>query len=323
MVSVSGSEFHQELLFAFGGGDRNIIVAVLDGAVDRTHDCFVGAPLTPLDTAVMQRSGEDAPPSAQGTHLASLIFGQPCRSVEGIAPLCRGLIAPIFSEDRPLCAQADLADAMTRALDHGAQVILIGAGSFEQPWYPDRMLARVITRCNAGNVLIITIPGRHGCSTLLRSCGAANLLSVGALDGAGHLLEDLDDNSVELGIAAPGESVSGAALEGRVVQRSNPNVAAALVAGAAALLLSVQRSAGLSVNPAAVAEAIRMTATPQGTSVGSSSLATWTGRKSLEAAAAYLTGRYEGIYASSLFEAWYRARAGATRSDHAAFRPRA
>lgn len=323
MVSVSGSKFHQELLFAFGGGDRNIIVAVLDGPVDRTHDCFVGAPLTPLHTAVMQRSDEDPPSTAQGTHLASLIFGQPCRSVEGIAPLCRGLIAPIFTEDQPLCAQADLADALTRALDHGAQVILIGAGLFEQPWYPDRVLARAITRCNAGNVLIITGAGRQGCSTLLRRCGAVNLLPVAGLDGAGQPLGSSDESSGDFGIAAPGASVSGAALEGRVVQRSNPNVAAALVAGAAALLLSVQRNAGLSANPAAVAEAIRMTATPQLSPVGAVAPAAWTGRKSLEAAAAYLTGRYEGTYASSLFEAWYRAREGATRSDHAAFRPRA
>ncbi|PZA10533.1 peptidase [Rhodopseudomonas palustris] len=323
MGSVSGSDFHQELLFAFGGGDRNVTIAVLDGPVDRTHDCFVGAPLTPLHTAVMQRSGDDAPSSAQSTHLASLIFGQPCRSVEGIAPMCRGLIAPIFGDSRPVCAQADLADAITRALDHGAQILLIGAGSFEQPWYPSPALARAIARCNIRNAMIVASAGRYGCSTLLRRCGTLNLLPVTALDGVGQPLGGNDGNLSDIGIAVPGSSVSGAALEGRVVQRSHPNVAAALVTGAAALLLGVQRNAGLAPNPAAVAEAVRMTATPQTSPSGSALPPAWTGRKNLEAAAAYLTGRYEGAYASGLFEAWYRARAGATRSDHAAFRPRA
>ncbi|RED38867.1 subtilase family protein [Rhodopseudomonas thermotolerans] len=323
MIGVSGSELHQELLFAFGGGDRDIAVAVLDGPVDRTHDCFIGAPLTPLHTVVTQRSDEDAPSTAQGTHLASLIFGQPCRSVEGIAPLCRGVIAPIFRDSRLMCAQADLAYAMNRALDYDAQIILIGAGSFEQPWYPGPSLASAIARCNARNTLIVASADRQGCSTLLRRCGTLNLLPVAALDGAGQPLGGHDGDLNDIGIAAPGSSVSGATLEGRVVRRSHPNVAAALVTGAAALLLGVQRNAGLAPNPAAVAEALRMTATPQTSPAGSALPPAWTGRKSLEAAAAYLTGRYESAYASSLFEAWYRARAGATRSDHAAFRPRA
>ncbi|ACF03682.1 peptidase [Rhodopseudomonas palustris] len=323
MVSVSGSELHQELLFAFGGGERNVTVALLDGLVDRTHDCFIGAPLKPINTAAAQRAGDDAPASAQATHLASLLFGQPCRSVEGLAPMCSGLLAPIFSQNRSVCGQADLADAITRSLDFGADIILIGAGAFERPWYPGFALADAVAKCNASNALIITSAGSKGCTTLLRRCGTLNLLPVAALDSVGQLLGGQCRDLGDIGIAIPGTSVSGAALEGRVVQRSNPNVAAGIVAGAAAVLLGVLCRVGARRDPGAVAEAIRMTATPRGALGGSDYPATWTGRKSLETAAAYLTGRYESAYASSLFETWYRARAGATRSDHAAFRPRA
>ncbi|WP_234713362.1 MULTISPECIES: S8 family serine peptidase [Rhodopseudomonas] len=323
MVGVSGSELHQELLFAFGGGERDVTVALLDGLVDRTHDCFIGAPLKPLNSAAAQRAGEDAPASAQATHLASLLFGQPCRSVEGIAPMCSGLLAPIFSSGRQACRQADLADAIARALDHGADIILIGDGSFERPWYPGPALADAVAKCNARKALIVTSAGSQGCTTLLRRCGTSNLLPVAALDSVGQLLGGQCRDLGDIGIAIPGTSVTGAALEGRIVQRSSPNVAAGMVAGVAAVLLGVLYRAGRARDPGAVAEAIRMTATPRGALGGSGYPATWTGRKSLETAAAYLTGRYEGAYASSLFETWYRAQAGAIRSDHAAFRPRA
>jgi subtilisin family serine protease len=321
MVSIAGAEFQQELLFAFGGGDRAITIAVLDGPVDRTHDCFVGAWLTPLETAAAMHGGDDDRATAQGTHLASLIFGQPCSSVEGIAPLCRGLIAPIFREGRLVCPQIDLADSINRALAYGAQVIQISGGLFERPRQPCRQLIDAIARCNACNVLIVVGAGRHGCAGLLRRCGAANLLPVGALDGIGQILGGGDDNLHELGVTAPGSNLPGATLEGRVVPRSGPNFAAALIAGVAGLLLSVQRRAGQAPDPAAVTEAIRVTSTPRMSPVETECQAAWIGRKSLEAAAAYLTGRYESSYATSLFGQWYRAKA--TRPDHAAFRPRA
>jgi len=323
MAGIAGAEFQQELLFAFGGGDRAITIAMLDGPVDRTHDCFLGAWLTPLETAAAAQSGDDDQATAQGTHLASLIFGQPCSSVEGIAPLCHGVIAPIFRDGRLVCPQADLADAINRALAQGAQVIQISGGLFERPQQPIRQLVDAVGRCNASNVLIVVGAGRHGCGSLLRRCGAANLLPVGALDSVGQIFGGGDESLHDIALASPGSSLTGAALEGRVISRSGPNFAAALIAGVAGLLLSVQHRAGQAPDPAAVAEAIRVTSAPRMSPIATECQSAWIGRKSLEAAAAYLTGRWEGAYAASLFGQWYRAQAGAIRPDHATFRPRA
>jgi subtilisin family serine protease len=168
MVGVVGADFQQEILFAFGGGDSQITIAVLDGPVDRTHDCFRGARLTPLETAASK--GADGHATAQGTHIASLIFGQPCSSVEGVAPLCRGLSAPIFADDRPGCSQTELAEAIVMALDHGAHIIHVSGGLFEGRRQPTAELTAAVARCNDHNALIVAGAGRDGCASLLRRC---------------------------------------------------------------------------------------------------------------------------------------------------------
>ena len=69
-------------------GDPEVCVAILDGPVDISHPCFQGANLTRLDTLVSDAAGDGAM-SAHGTHITSLIFGQPGGPVRGIAPRCR------------------------------------------------------------------------------------------------------------------------------------------------------------------------------------------------------------------------------------------
>jgi hypothetical protein len=76
-------------------GDPGIGIAILDGPVDLTHPSLRGADLRQLETLV---SGmvDGGPAARHGTHVASLIFGQPGSTLEGVAPRCRGVILPIF-----------------------------------------------------------------------------------------------------------------------------------------------------------------------------------------------------------------------------------
>jgi subtilisin family serine protease len=64
-----------------------------------------------------------------GTHVTSVIFGQPGSAVRGIAPDCRGLLVPVFSDRRPgQLSQLDLARAIEQAVDKGAHIINISGG---------------------------------------------------------------------------------------------------------------------------------------------------------------------------------------------------
>ncbi|KPG02050.1 peptidase [Rhodopseudomonas sp. AAP120] len=322
MVGVVGAEFQQEILFAFGGGDAEISIAVLDGPVDRTHDCFRGARLVPLDTAAAAQCS-DGPATAQGTHIASLIFGQPCSSVEGVAPLCRGLIAPIFRDDRAGCSQADLAEAIELSLDHGADILHISGGLFERRRQPSEKLIAAVARCNLRNVLIVVSGARDGCGGLLRRAGATRLLPVGAIDRRGRLIGGGDARLHEIGIAVPGAALVGAALEGSNSVRRGANYAAALIAGVAGLLLGAQSQHGQTPDPGAAGEAILNSATPRMAGRAQECQRAWIGRANIEAAASRLTGVHQDTAAASPFGRWHRAQTSSRQSDHAAFRPRA
>ncbi|MGO3932242.1 S8 family serine peptidase [Rhodopseudomonas pseudopalustris] len=321
MVRVAGADFQKEVLFALGGGDSQINIAVLDGPVDRTHDCFRGARLVPLDTAAAE--GSDGRATAQGTHIASLIFGQPCSSVEGVAPLCRGLIAPIFSDDRLDCSQAELAQAITIALDHGAHIIQISGGLFGGPRQPTAELLDAVARCNADNALIVAGAGRDGCGSLLRRCGATNLLPVGAIDQHGRLIDGGDASLHEIGIAVPGANLIGAAPQGGIDSRRGANYAAALIAGIAGLLLGTQRQTGRTLDPGAAVEAMLSTATPRVAARAYECHRAWIGLANVEAAAVRLNDGMYDTATGTPFQLWHRAQTSAKWSDHAAFRPRA
>jgi len=111
-------------------GDPEIYIAILDGAVDLLHPSLIGKKdLVQKDILSRARSG-DLQPTLHGTHIASVIFGQHDSPVRGIAPQCRGLIIPIYSDDgtQISCSKSDLATAIRAAVDEGAHVINISGG---------------------------------------------------------------------------------------------------------------------------------------------------------------------------------------------------
>src|SRR6478752_10272854 len=98
-------------------GDPRVCVAVLDGPVNTAHPCFEGADLTRLDTLVQDPAGH-GPMSLHGTHVTSLIFGQPGSPVVGLAPRSRGLLLPVFRDSlEGTVAQLDLVRAIERAVE--------------------------------------------------------------------------------------------------------------------------------------------------------------------------------------------------------------
>eukprot|EP01035_Chromulina_nebulosa_P052379 gene52379-71426_t len=60
-----------------------------------------------------------------GTHVASILFGQPGTDVDGLVPNCSGLVIPIFNGKTSSVSQLDLARAIDLAVDEGAHVINI------------------------------------------------------------------------------------------------------------------------------------------------------------------------------------------------------
>lgn len=244
-------------------GAAEITVAILDGVVDTDHPCFNGADLTRLPTLV-QHQATAGQMSTHGTHIASLIFAQPNSDIQGIAPQCRGLLVPVFAEDNRKLSQLDLARAIEQAAEKGAKVINISGGALTDMGEAEDWLIRAVEMCNERNILLVAAAGNDGCECLQVPAALPAVLAVGAVDARGHPLDfsNWGETYQSQGILAPGENILGAKPGGGTVQLSGTSFAAPIVAGVAALLLSLQVQRGETPNPHAVREAILKSALP-------------------------------------------------------------
>lgn len=252
------------LLHADTLGDSRVCLAVLDGPVDLSHPCFQGADLRKLDTLVQDAAG-GGPMSLHGTHVASLLFGQPGSSVVGIAPHCRGLIVPVFRDNQEgRLSQLDLARAIEQAVGEGAHIINVSGGQRSPTGQADGMLEHALQLCKDNNVLVVAAAGNDGCDCLHVPAALPSVLAVGAigLDGEPLDMSNWGQAYLSNGVLAPGQDIEGAAPSGGTASLMGSSFATPVVSGVAALLLSLQARLGLPLDPGAAGRAILHTAVP-------------------------------------------------------------
>ena len=212
---------------------------MLDGPVDWTHPALVGADLATVESVAPAIPRSDGPATRHGTLMASLIFGQhrPGSPVAGIAPRCRGIVVPIFTElaasraldpesDQlflPACSQLDLARAILLAAEHGAWVINMSGGQYAPSGAAHPILADAVGRCARRGILIVAAAGNDGCECLHIPAALPGVLAVGAMDARGEPLEasNWGQSYRTGGLLAPGARLLGARAGGgtSVVER--------------------------------------------------------------------------------------------------------
>jgi cyanobactin maturation PatA/PatG family protease len=257
-------------LWAETTGDPRVVVAILDGPVDRSHPALAGARLETVEAAVPAVARHGGPATRHGTAVASLIFGRhaPDNPVRGMAPGCRGLVVPIFDEAdgsgetragepfRPVCSQLDLARAILLAVEHGAQIINISAG---QPLpasaaYP--VMAAAVDRAVRRGILVVAAAGNDGCACEHIPAALPGVLAVGAMDSRGRPIASSNWASSyrSAGLLAPGTGLLAARAGGGSSVVGGTSFATAIVAGAAALLASLALRHGQSLNGTRIRE---------------------------------------------------------------------
>ncbi|MBD2427277.1 PatA/PatG family cyanobactin maturation protease [Phormidium sp. FACHB-1136] len=269
-----------------------ITIAVLDGPVDTGHACFDGADLVSLPTLVTDTVRRDGQMSSHGTHVASIIFGQPGSGIAGIAPQCRGLIVPIFSDERNSATQLDMARAIEQAANAGAQVINISGGQLTDAGESDGWLANAVRLCQEKNILIVAAAGNNGCDCLHVPAAMPNVLAVGAMDARGHPL-DFSNWGItyqQQGILAPGQNILGAKPGGGTERLSGTSFATPIVSGAVALLLTEQERRGEIPDPKKVRQLLLQSALPCDVDIPEGTRRCLAGRLNLPGAFTLLTG---------------------------------
>ncbi|WP_066927017.1 PatA/PatG family cyanobactin maturation protease [Streptomyces sp. NBRC 110611] len=252
-------------------GHDDIRIAVVDGEVDLEHPAFSGAAVTRLD-GPWAHMGVDGAKARHGTSVASVIFGQhhpaPPRSgqegpVLGMAPRCRGLIVPVFSEGRKT-SQVDLARGIEAAVEAGAHVINLSGGQLAESGEADGLLRRAVELCAERNVLLVAAAGNDGCLCSHVPAALPSVLAVGAVDDHGVPLESSNFGSEydSHGLLAPGAGVLVATPGGGTARAGGTSLATPIVSGLAALLLSLQRQRGKVPDPLGVGALLLASADP-------------------------------------------------------------
>ncbi|HEV8557066.1 MAG TPA: PatA/PatG family cyanobactin maturation protease [Actinophytocola sp.] len=202
--------------------------------------------------------------AAHGTAVASVVLGQHEGPIRGVAPRCRGLSVPVFSDQRPKTSQLELARGIELAVDAGAHVINISGGQLSPSGDAEDPLARAVRFCAERNVLVVAAAGNDGCFCVHVPAALPAVLAVGALDDAGEPMPMSNWGAAyqRQGILAPGQNIRGAVPGDGTADHSGTSFATPIVAGVAALLLCLQLRNGQVPDPLAIGAALRDSADP-------------------------------------------------------------
>ena len=193
-----------------------------------------------------------------------MIFGQHGSIVEGVAPGCRGILIPIFSERRRRVSQLSLSAAICKAVELGAHIVNISSGQLTYAGEFEDLLVHAIEAAHKKNVLIVAAAGndrdpeRNRFECLHVPAALPTVLTAGAMDENGYPLDCScwAPAYQAQGVLALGKDVLGAIPGGGARRWTGTSLATPVVTGVAALLLSWQLKQGRRPDPHAVRAAI-------------------------------------------------------------------
>lgn len=195
------------------------------------------------------------------THITTIIAGQHGTRAPGIAPDCRVIVVPLNEVGDPaeFISPLNLARAFDLAHDLGADIVHCAACVPTQTDEPHDLLARTVRRCLDDNILVVAPAGNNGGDCRCIPAVLPGTVAVGALkdDGRPFKFSNWGGNYSTDGIMAPGEKILGAQPGTEEPTREvGTSVAAPIVTGIAALLMSRQLQVDRQIDAAAIRTAL-------------------------------------------------------------------
>lgn len=195
------------------------------------------------------------------TGIFSTMFGQPGSPVEGVAPYCTAINIPLFetpTSDEAL-SPLNLARAFNLALELGVNIIHCAACHPTQTGFAHEMIQKAVKQCQDNNILIVAPSGNNKGEWFCAPAILPNVLAVGMMkdDGQPANYSNWGGQYQEQGILAPGENIVAAqpGTDEPALQQGT-SLAAPLITGISALLMSLQLQRGEKPNAEAVRTAL-------------------------------------------------------------------
>jgi subtilisin family serine protease len=225
-------------------GSTSVIVAVIDGPVDRAHPALAAAQIEVLGEVAcdpVQGAG-----CRHGTFIAGLLVAARSTQAAGICPGCRLLARPVFAAGEadaaaPSAAPEELAAAILQVIAGGARIINLSLALLDPGISSSRVVQMALDAAMQHGVLVAAASGNQGLvgSTLITR--HPWVIPVAACNTSGWPLgpSNLSASVGRNGLLAPGEVILGAAPGGGYDTASGTSVAVSFVVGTLALLASL------------------------------------------------------------------------------------
>jgi len=200
--------------------------------------------------------------------VTSVIVGQENTPAPGIAPKCRVINIPLNSMgrmDEEAISPLNLARGFDLALELGANIIHCAMCRPTQTGEGEELFTQAVKKCQDNNILIVSPAGNNKGDSWCLPAVLPGTLAVGAakVDGTPCHFSNWGGNYAEEGILAPGEDILGAQpCTEKPVRLTGTSMAAPVMTGISALLMSLQLQQGKPVDAEAVRTALLNTAIP-------------------------------------------------------------
>ena len=203
---------------------------------DRSGWDFSDAPGLPGTGDYLDRDADPMDESGHGTHVAGIVAAATGngRGIAGVAPRVRLMIlrAGFNLSGGGYLQDDDIAAALAYAAEKGARVVNMSWGSPTQ----SPLIEAAVQYAAEQGLVLVAAAGNEGSSEVFYPARSKPTIAVGASARGGSVLS-FSNYGPSIDLVAPGHAIWSLAMGGGYVERSGTSMAAAHVAGIAALVL--------------------------------------------------------------------------------------
>ena len=226
---------------------KGITIAVIDTGVAGSVPDLAGAVVGGTDFSGHGSSNGQTPvgdsddDSSHGTMVASLAAGRGTGGSDGligVAPQANILSISIGFGAQATNSDQQIAEAVTWAVNHGANIINMSLTRNTLTWPPSWDKAFLYAMQH--NVVIVAAAGNRGSGTTEVGAPATmpGVLTVAGVDREEHSSVEASSQGITIGVSAPSEQLLGAVPGGGYVQWEGTSGSTPIVAGIVALVMA-------------------------------------------------------------------------------------
>lgn len=241
-----------------------VTIAIIDTGVDASHEDLQGTVIAGTDVSGLGSPDglqPVGPASEHGTMVASLAVGRGHDDGDGVigsAPEANILSISMSFQGTSIPADEQIANAVTWAVDNGADVISLSLTRNTREWPVSWDEAFGYAERN--DVVVVAAAGNRSSGTEIVGAPATmpGVLTVGGVDRSGTASATASSQGITIGVMAPSEDLVGAYPGGSYAEWAGTSGATPIVSGIVALV----RAAYPTMDAPNVINRILSTATP-------------------------------------------------------------